>query len=174
MKAALLGALALAATACADPKPVLLTPDASVPLCLIPGDYGALGARTGTASTVGTGNPALTIVLEPGPPKDDFFVRLVAGNGAFAGGAIRTGTFAIAGADADFNNCGVCTNIIADIVAGVGPTKFYYTTAGTVTITSTSPIAGSAQGLRFAEVDADGAVVPGGCTTTVASISFGS
>jgi hypothetical protein len=174
MNAALSGVLAVLAAACTDPKPGLLTPDASVARCLIPADYGALGTRTGTASMVGIGNhPALTIILEPGPPKDDFFIRLVAGNGAFASGALRTGTFPITGADASFTNCGLCTNIIADIVAGVGPTKFYYTIAGSVTLTATSPIAGSAKDLTFAEVDVGGTVVPGGCTTTVASIAFG-
>jgi len=175
MKRAVFAALA-ATAACSDPKPFLLDagPDASDPLarCLVPASYGALGARAGTPSTVGTGNPALTVVLDAGPPKDDFFVRLVAGSGAFAAG-LRTGTFAITGADAEFARCGLCVTLIADIVAGQGPTKFYAATAGSVTLTATAPVAGSASDLRFTEVTVDGAPVPGGCTSSVASIAFG-
>jgi len=176
-------ALVLLAAACSsDPAPILL--DGSVSdgnkACLIPSDYGALGAKTGTAD-LNTPN-SLTIVLDPGPPKDDFFVKLVAGKGGFAAGALKTGTFQITGADADFNNCGLCVNVIADIVAGQGPTKFYFPDAGTVTLTSAtatgataSQIAGSAQNLHFVEIDlGTGLAVPGGCSATVASISFGS
>jgi hypothetical protein len=171
MQLAPLGALALVVAACADPPPHLLALDA-IDHCLVPGDYGAIGAVVGTQSVVGLGNPALTVVLDPGPPKDDFFLRLVAGAGVFAAG-LRTGSFAIGGADADAARCGLCTNVIADIVAGQGPTKFYFATAGTVVLTSTSPIAGSAQALQLVEVTADGGVVAGGCTTAIGSIAFG-
>ena len=167
------GALAALAACSADPPPPLLDgsnidadPQAR---CLIPADYGGLGARTGTPDL--TVANSLTVVLEAGPPKDDFFVKLVAGKGAFAGG-IATGTFPITGADATFTSCGLCINVIADIVAGQGPTKFYAADAGSVTLTATNPIAGSAQNLHFVETTIDGTVVPG-CTATVASISFG-
>jgi len=150
------------------------SPDAAVNPCLVSADYGALGAKTGTA-IINAGNPTLTITLDPGPPRDVFFIQLVSGQGAFSGGGLMTGTFTIRGADANFAACGLCTNIIADIVSGVGPSKFYFTQSGTVTLTSTSPIAGSAQDLQFAEVDVNsGAPIAGGCTTHVASINFGS
>jgi hypothetical protein len=177
------GALAVLTAACsADPPPPLL--DGSIvdadpqATCLVPADYAALGTRPGTADL--TVESSLTVVLDPGPPKDDFFVKLIAGQGAFAGGAIRTGTFALTGADASFTTCGLCINLIADIVAGQGPRKFYFAESGTVTLTradatagaTPSKIAGSAQNLHFVEIMVDGTRVPG-CTSTIASITFG-
>lgn len=174
--------LALAAACSTDPPPQLL--DGSIidadpqALCLIPASYGALGAKTGSPD-VTTAN-TLTVVLDPGPPKDDFFVKLVPGKGAFAAGTLQTGTFNVTGADASFTNCGLCINIIADIVANQGPTKFYYADSGMITLTSADPtgaapskIAGSGQSLHFVETNLDGTPVPGGCTATIASIAFG-
>lgn len=171
------GALAWLLGACSSDAPTLLDASSSdadnLARCLIPGDYGMLGSKPGTAGTVQAG-PTLTVVLEAGPPKDDFFIKLTPGKGVFAGGALTTGSFPITGADARFADCGLCTNIIADIVTGQGPTKFYYTDSGTVTLTATDPIAGSAQNLHFVEIDINnGLAVPGGCTTTVSSITFG-
>lgn len=187
MRSVTLAGAALLAGACSgDPAPVLLdgspTADAdNLTRCLIPADYGMLGSKTGTPDL--TTPNSLTIVLEAGPPKDDFFLKLVAGQGAFAGGALETGTFTIAGADASMATCGLCTNLIADIVTGQGPTKFYFADAGTVKLTSasatttatTSMIAGSATDLHFVEIDINsGLPVTGGCTATIPSITFGS
>jgi len=176
------GALAALAGACSADSPPPLLDGSNIDAdpqarCLIPADYGGLGARTGTPDV--TVANSLTVVLEAGPPKDDFFVKLVAGKGAFAGG-LTTGTFSITGADATFSDCGLCTNLIANIVTNQGPTKFYFADSGTVTLTTADPstgttpskIAGSAQNLHFVESTIDGVVVPG-CTATVASISFG-
>lgn len=139
--------------------------------CLIPGDYGALGAVTGEAGMMG--GITATITLDPGPPRDTFFLKLVSGNGVFAGG-IAPGTYSIAGVDANLLSCGLCVHVIADIVAGSGPSKFYLATSGTVTLSSTTaPITGSAEDLQLSEVDlASGAPVPGGCTGSIESISF--
>lgn len=83
-------------------------------------------------------------------------------------------TFPSTGADATFNDCGVCTNIIADIVTGSGPQKFYFADSGSVTLTSTSPPVGTMQDLHLVEVNiASGAPVPGGCDATIAAMSFG-
>jgi hypothetical protein len=166
-------ALAMVAGACSDGSPVLLdaAPDATDARCLIPGSYGALGTKTGTPDSPAPNS--LTVVLEPGPPRDVFYIQLVAGNGVFSGG-LAAGSFAIAGADASFDGCGLCVNVIADIVAGQGPSKFYFAQSGMVTITSTNAVAGSAQDLRLVEVDVfTGAPVAGGCATTVTSIAFG-
>ena len=136
--------------------------------CLIKGDFGAVGSVTGTASMGG-----ITVTLDAGPPRDTFFLRMNAGMGVFTGG-IAPGMYTISGADAGYNTCGLCVNIIADIVTGSGPSKFYFATSGMVTLTSTaSPIAGSAQNLQFVEVDINsGNPVPGGCTGSIDSISF--
>jgi hypothetical protein len=173
-------ALALPAGACGASSPTLLdaapTVDADrLTECLIPADYGALGTRTGTQDATHTGTPSITVVLDPGPPQDVFFLALGAGKGAFAGG-LKTGTFTLDGtADASFKTCGVCTSVLGNIDATSGPSKFYFADAGTVTLTTTNPVTGSAQNLHLVEIDLGTSMaIPGGCTATLGSITFGS
>lgn len=138
--------------------------------CLVQPDYGALGSKTGTAGMMG--GVTATFTLDAGPPRDTFFLKMVTGKGVFTGG-IAIGTYTIAGDDADYNDCGLCVHIIADIVSGVGPTKFYFANAGSVTLTSTSPpISGSAQNLTFREVDIGTGAPTGTCTSAIGSIMF--
>jgi len=137
--------------------------------CLIAGYYGDLGTQTGTS----TGGPTtLSVTLDAGPPKDSFFLKLVAGKGVFSGG-LANGTFTIAGADTDFNNCGLCVNIVADISTTTGPAKFYFADSGTVTLTGTSPPAGSIQDVHFIEVTLGGTPIGGGCDASITSMTFG-
>jgi hypothetical protein len=151
------------------PDAAAVTPDANNSAqCLIKGNYGALGALTGTA-TMGTNT--LSITLDPGPPRDSFFIKLTAGKGAFASG-LAPGTYTIAGADASYLDCGLCVHIIADIVAGSGPSKFYFADAGSVTLTSTGPVAGSATNLHLSEVDINSGTKIPGCEATIASVMF--
>jgi hypothetical protein len=140
--------------------------------CLIQGDYGDAGALTGTAGSA-QGATTVTVTLDAGPPRDTFFIRMVPGNGAFTGG-VAPGTYTISGADADYNSCGLCVHIIADIVSGQGPTKFYFADSGTVTLTATTPpITGSVQNLHFNEIDiGSGAPVSGGCQASMTFASF--
>ena len=145
------------------------TPDAfDTASCLIKGDYGAVGSVTGTATM---GANTLSATLEAGPPRDAFFLKLVAGKGVFTGG-VAAGTYPIAGADAGYLTCGLCVHIIADIVAMAGPSKFYFADSGSVTLTSTAPIMGSAQNVHLAEVDINTGAKSPGCEATIASISF--
>jgi len=122
MRALYLAAVLL--SACSDdPQPQLIdasTVDApyDVARCLITGHYGALGTKTGNSNQ---GPTTLTVELDGGPPRDTLFIKLNTGKGVFAGGALMNGTFPLAGADLDFNNCGLCVNIIADIVSMQGP-----------------------------------------------------
>ena len=164
-----LALLALAACGSDDTTPTPDAPDQTA-TCLIPATYGDLGTKTG--STNPGGPSTATIVLDIGPPRDSFFLKLVAGKGVFAGG-LANGTFSIAGPDATFNDCGLCVNIIADIVSGSGPTKFYNADSGSVTLTATQPPAGSATNLHFVEVSlSTGQPVPGGCQATIGSLTF--
>jgi len=135
--------------------------------CLITGHYGNLGATTGTPTL---GPTTLSVVLDPGPPRDTFFLKLNDGNGVFAGG-LANGTYPLTGAELDFNNCGVCVNIIADI-GMQGPTKFYFATAGSVTLTGTSPPAGTLSDVTLTEVTSTGTPVPSGCTASITAMSF--
>jgi hypothetical protein len=169
---------AFGSAGCSDSNPTVVDAPRAIDAydtarCLIKGNYGALGAITGTAAMAGTA-PTLTFVLDPGPPgKDDLFFKLVSGKGAFAGG-IMPGTYTIAGADGAYGMCGLCGNVIADIIPGTGPSKFYQLDSGTVTFTRTAaPFAGSGMNLHYAEVDiSSGMKIAGGCEATITSVMF--
>jgi hypothetical protein len=164
------------ASACSDSPPKILNdagPDAfDTNRCLVLGDYGALGSLTGTRAMTATATTA-TMTLDPGPPRDTFFVKLEPNRGVFAGG-VMPGTYTIGGADAGFSTCGLCVNIVADIVSGVGPTKFYFADTGSVTLTSTTmPVTGSAENVHLREVNiSTGEFVTDGCETTIESVTF--
>ncbi len=96
--------------------------------CLITGHYGALGTKTGTTTL---GPTTLSVVLDGGPPRDNFFLKLNTGKGVFAAG-LANGTYPLTGAEVDYSNCGLCVNLIAD-VGMMGPQKFYFADAGSVT-----------------------------------------
>jgi hypothetical protein len=162
----------LAACGDSDPAvPVDSAPTADAPYdtatCKILGFFGDLGTKMGTTSL---GPTTSTIVLDAGPPRDSFLLKLNAGKGVFSGG-LQNGTFTLAGADLDFSNCGACLSIVADI-GMMGPSKFYFATAGMLTLTATQPPAGSIQGVTFREVTSTGAVVPGGCVARIDRMTF--
>lgn len=161
--------------ACGGDGPVMLidaSPGIDAPYdttrCLIQGFYGALGAKTGTTSQ---GPTTSTITIDPGPPRDSFFLKLNAGKGVFAAG-LATGTYPIAGAELSQSTCGACVNLIADIVTGQGPTKFYFATGGSLTLNTTSPPAGSISAVTFDEVDVSGKMIAGGCIARMDSMTF--
>jgi len=160
---------ALILIACSsDPPPAApdapAQPDAPPANCLVEPSY-TLGAITGEANTAMGGAITGTFTINAGPPRDTFFVKL---------SGITPGTYTIQGNDADFNACTLCVNIIADIVAGQGPTKFYQAQAGTITLdtTSATSVTGSATNLTFREVSLGTGSVVGTCATTVASVAF--
>lgn len=134
--------------------------------CLVMASYGDLGTKTGTTSL---GPTTATIELDAGPPRDSFFLKLTDGMGVFAGG-LATGTFTIAGAELSRNTCGLCVNILADIGMG-GPAKFYFATAGSVTLTSHTPPAGTLTNVTLREVDVSGNPT-GTCTTAIGAMAF--
>jgi hypothetical protein len=150
-----------------------ITPDADDSArCLIKGNYGALGSITGTRGMTATATTA-TMTLDVGPPRDTFFVKLEPNRGVFSSG-VAPGTYTISGVDAGFSTCGLCVHIVADIVTGQGPTKFYFADTGSVTLTSTTtPVSGSAQNIHLREVDiTSGQFVANGCTATIDSVTF--
>lgn len=165
----MVGATVCAAACTEDSEPPAPVHDEA--LCKVAASYALASTTAGTVGVAGGGHPTVSVPLDAGPPRDVLFFKLISGAGVFAGG-LRTGTFSLSGVDAGFTTCGLCVNVVADIVAGQGPTKFYQATAGEVTLTSvTSPYAGSVSNLVFAEVDGNGAPVPG-CTTKVTTASF--
>jgi hypothetical protein len=91
--------------------------------------------------------------------------------GAFAGGTVRTGSFAV---EPSFGSCGVCLRAIAD--KGMETETEYFGTGGTVNITALgtdgAPISATITAATFAEVDGDHAPVTSGCTGSLASVKI--
>ena len=169
--------IAFAAACSSDDPPAMTVADASpgafdTASCLIKGNFGALGSLTGTRGMTATATTA-TMTLDPGPPRDTFFIKLEPNKGVFSTG-VKPGTYTISGVDAGFSTCGLCVNIIADIVSGQGPSKFYFAESGSVTLTSTTtPVSGSGQNIVLREVDINsGQFVPNGCRATIDSVMF--
>jgi hypothetical protein len=160
---------------CSDPVPLIDAPaggsgDAPAALCPVPASYGTLGAKTGMQ--MGAVPNTLVVVLDAGPPRDSFFLRLVNQKGVFTGG-LANGTFSIAGADAQYANCGLCVHILADIATGSGPAKFYFADSGSVTLTNTAMPTGTLTNVHLREVNImTGAFVADGCESTISSMTF--
>lgn len=113
----------------------------------------------------------MLLTLDAGPPADKLYLVLVPGKGAFANG-VTVGTFPLTGDDADYNNCGVCVQLWADLASAA--TKTYVGTSGAIQIVSlTAPFQGSGSDLVFREVDtATRQLVSGGCSTSMPAMGF--
>ncbi|MCE9578115.1 MAG: hypothetical protein K8W52_33625 [Deltaproteobacteria bacterium] len=162
-----------------DPAPdAAQAADALPANCTAAADLGDLGPRTGTPMASGVaGSRTVSVsmtVAGDAALRDVLFLNLRVGRGAFAGGDPAPGTYPITGADADFDTCGACLTLIGDLVAGQGPTQFYFATGGTVTLTSTAGhLTGSAADVTLQELDINSSqLVKGGCTSRVAAVSF--
>src|SRR5687768_11440650 len=145
-------ALLLVLVGCAAPSPEGggddgPTPDASSTdpepsvTCPLPdnmGDAGSLTAlksqRCNVAGTMGTRKWYRLSATLPNAPTDIVQLELWDGQGAFAGGVVRTGTFPITGAELSYTTCGVCLRAVGD--KGTAAAKTYFATGGTVEITS--------------------------------------
>lgn len=152
--------------------------DAAPRTCTVDSDLGQLGARDGTPMVSGAvGSRILAVsmtVASDAATRDVVFVQLKGGKGVFAGRDPEPGTYPLTGAELDYNTCGVCVTVIGDIVAGQGPTQFYFQRAGTVTITSTTgSLVGSLANVAFQELDlGTEEIIRDGCETQVGGVSF--
>lgn len=162
----------LVAIGCSDPdQPTYTTDiDADSTGCGTIPHYGALGSISGNAGTVGTA-PTLAIRIEGNADYDVLFIKLVASNGVFAAG-LAPGSYDLGGADLDLWNCGLCVQVLTQYGYDQTSDKSYAADSGHVTLTSISPIIGSASDLAFTEVDKLDHKITGGCQTTIKSISF--
>lgn len=135
-----------AETAAADAAPSL--PDAPAVAadnaCGVASDHGDLGMLTATAGSVlqNGSTTARTHYLDVPTPAtatqttpDILTVELWDDYGVFEGGAARTGTFTLTGDEADYDTCGACVLLAANVAANV-PSKLLLATSGTVTVTS--------------------------------------
>ena len=120
---------------------------------------------------------------------DLLLVELWDNFGAFEGGQLEAGTFAIEGDEAALQSCGVCiqllVNVTRDASGAINVDKQYVGTGGTVTVESIGTrdgdefignYTGSVSGLTLVEVDptpmSGGVPLPGGCETGIESTSW--
>lgn len=108
-------------------------------LGLMIGTAGAQAQGTSTAQTYFVAAPTSLSAMQPIP--DVISVELWDGYGAFANGMARTGTFTISGDETDYDTCGICVLMAANLVNNT-PAKLLLATTGTVTVTSIATEAG--------------------------------
>lgn len=137
------------------------------------GQVTALAAqRCNVSGSMGSSHWYRLLGSLPSGAMDIIQLELWPNLGSFAGGAVHTGTFTIAGDDADYTKCGVCVRAVGKHGDTANQT-LYFATAGTVTVTSfgDAPTAFTATiaNATFEEVDANGAK-SGACVTVVPSI----
>ncbi|HUQ04716.1 MAG TPA: hypothetical protein VM261_19580 [Kofleriaceae bacterium] len=167
------------------------TIDAAPAACTAPSSFGDAGALTAEAFFVpdvdeGTDDGAtddllvLFAPLETGATPDVIELRLFAGYGAFAGGAIRTGTFQLTGPELDVLECGICAGVITDTTMD-GYADDYLPTGGTLELTAIGTAAGQMLTGRLTNltfrhtiVAEDGTSTPADdtCATMVTSATF--
>ena len=130
------------------------TPDAPPMIadnaCGVASDQGDLGMLSGTAGSQtqsSTTAQRVSFVEAVSPltaaqaTPDVVHVELWDGYGAFTGTAAHAGTFTIAGDETDYDTCGVCVLMLADVTNNT-PTKLLLATSGTVTITAVGTATG--------------------------------
>jgi hypothetical protein len=166
------------------------TIDAAPTPCTAPASFGDVGALQAEAFFIpdvdqGTddgANDDLLVMfapLETGAMPDAIQLQLFAGYGAFAGGAIRTGTFQLTGPELDLFECGICAGVMTDTTAD-GYADDYLPTGGTLELTAIGtavgqPLTGRLTNLAFRRmtVAEDGTTTPDGdCATMVTSATF--
>jgi hypothetical protein len=106
-----------------------------------PGDLGTLtgyaGAQLQQNSTTDrirwVGSPTQATATTASP--DEVYVEMWDKYGAFNGVAAHTGTFTLSGDDLDYDTCGLCVLVLANVTNN-NPTKWLFATAGTVNITA--------------------------------------
>lgn len=140
-----------AGMASGDARPLLdaLPMAAADNACGVASDHGDLGTLSAFAGAEAQGTTtSLTHWLEAPTPAtasqatpDLVVIELWDGYGPFAGGVARAGTFTISGAETDYDTCGVCVLIAANVTA-TGASKLLFASAGTVTVTSVGSTAG--------------------------------
>lgn len=151
------------------------------------GDLGNLTGVAGSALQQGSTTQRVGFVSAPTPmsaaqPAPDYLtVELWDNFGVFAGGAARTGTFQITGSETDYDTCGACVLVLAN-VANDTPSKLLLATSGSVTITSVATAAGqtlqlSLSNASFVEIaaDANGAyasVAGSSCPSPISSVGL--
>ncbi|MBL4635456.1 MAG: hypothetical protein JKY56_16465 [Kofleriaceae bacterium] len=106
--------------------------DGGAMTCPAADDFGDLGAAGGN---VFAQSQYLSVDVElASSPRDLFVVELFEGSAPFENG-IAAGTFEISGTQTDYNTCGTCVSVWADVVDGTA-SMVYLAQSGTLTVTS--------------------------------------
>jgi hypothetical protein len=136
------------------------------------GELSAMAAqRCNVPGSMGTKNWFRLSAMLPGG-LDVVQVELWPDRGAFRGGAVKPGTYQLAGDDLDYATCGVCLRALGD--RGLPTQREYFAVAGTIEVTAVAgtegaPFVATVREASFAEVDGDHSEVDGGCTLDLAS-----
>ena len=118
--------------------------------CGVAANQGDLGTMTGvagaraqsdttTAQTYFVAAPTSLSAIQPIP--DIINVELWDGYGAFANTTAHTGTFTISGDETDYDTCGICVLMAANLVNDT-PARLLLATSGTVQVKSIATAAG--------------------------------
>ena len=155
------------------------TPDSPTQMAMCPmaattADTGALTAiksqRCNVPGTMGAQKWYRLSASLPGQATDIVQLELWDAKGAFTGGTVQPGTYQLTGAELSMATCGVCLRAVGD--KGTAGAKQYFATAGTVVVTTVgaagTTFAATVTSATFAEVDATGAKVTGGCSAALA------
>ncbi len=105
--------------------------------CAAVSGFGDLGAIDGVVFGTGAEYLSIDSTLDATPPVDLFIVELFAGVAPFEEG-IAPGTYEITGAQTDYNSCGACVGVFANLPENEAPEMVYTAQSGTLVITSVS------------------------------------
>ncbi len=148
----------------------------AVAQCILPmseadgGSVTALAAeRCNVPGSMGAMHWYRELATMPSGPMDIVQLELWPNLGGFTGGTVKTGTFTITGDDADPTKCGICLRAVGH--HGGTDQMVFFATGGTVELDSfgDAPTAMTATVTNavFEEVDANNALVSGGCGSTM-------
>lgn len=127
--------------------------------CAQVSDFADQGTIDGQVfGSVGDDYLSIDNTLDSTAPVDLFVVELFGGLPPFEDG-ITTGTFEITGDQQDYDVCGACAVVFADLDEVNGPAMIYTAQSGTITVTSV-------------EGNFTGTYDPGGATATFVGYAF--
>lgn len=164
-----------------EPDAATATPDTpanACPIAATTADTGALTAlksqRCNVPGTMGAQKWFRLSAALPAQATDIVQIELWDGRGAFTGATVAAGTYPLTGAELSPTTCGICVRAVGD--KGAAGAKQYFATGGTVTVTSVgaagATLSASVSNITFAEVDAAGAAVTGGCSANVSGAAL--
>ncbi len=141
--------------------------------CAEVSDFGDLGAIDGQVFGNGAEYLSIDSTLDANAPVDLFIVELFSGFAPFANGIVP-GTYEITGDQTDYNLCGACVGVFANLPNEEAPEMVYTAQAGTLVITSVegnfagsfTPSGGSASFVGFRGNVDDGFTRENSCTVT--------